>query len=78
MVSFLSCHRFVSQAIRKGNSFFQEYRLDLAKIHYSWAMKVLQNKLSNVEHHKATTLSNIGLIEFAEGTMLLLNEYQIL
>ena len=39
----------------------------MAKIHYSWALKTLQNKLSNVDDHKATALSNIGLIEFAEG-----------
>ena len=47
---------------KQGNT-----NLDAAKIHYSWALKVLQNKLTNVEHHKATALSNIGLIEFIEG-----------
>ena len=51
----------------EGNKFFSESNLDAAKIHYSWALKVLQNKLTNVEHHKATALSNIGLIEFIEG-----------
>ena len=55
------------QAFLEGNKFFSESNLDAAKIHYSWALKVLQNKLTNVEHHKATALSNIGLIEFIEG-----------
>ena len=50
-----------------GNNFFRESNFDMAKIHYSWALKILQNKLNNVDHHKATALSNIGLIEFAEG-----------
>lgn len=65
----ISLRSLCEQAFLEGNKFFRESNLDAAKIHYSWALKVLQNRLTNVEHHKATALSNIGLIEFIEGSL---------
>lgn len=55
------------QAFYEGNRLFRESRFDLAKTEYLNALQILRDYEMHEDLHTAAALSNIGILDFAEG-----------
>jgi len=61
------CLQEARKAFVEGNALFREGRYDLAKAEYAGALQILKDNEDPSVLHAATALSNMGILEFADG-----------